>query len=146
MNLQFVQSTVNMRGQVQYLAVSMPLTYDGTLFSQKRCIAHCIKDQYLSDRLTDSVKVKQYHQNPNHRLLIISRPSDSDIEVDLHNSEIVQIVSDSTWTVLNPQWQGSTNCSILPSWMGEQEHGVSWKNIENMKNINHMTLHLWLKQ
>ena len=38
--------------------------------------------------------------------------------------------------------QGSTNCSILPSWMGEQEHGVSWKNIENMKNINHVTLHL----
>ena len=65
MNLQFVQSIVNMRGQVQYLAVSMPLTYDGTLFSQKRCIAHCIIDQYLSDRLTDSVKVKQYHQNPN---------------------------------------------------------------------------------
>ena len=44
--------------------------------------------------------------------------------------------------------QGSTNCSILPSWMGE--HGVSWKNInqnreniqsaEKMENINQMTL------
>ena len=27
--------------------------------------------------------------------------------------------------------QGSTNCSILPSRMGE--HGVSWENIENME-------------
>ena len=47
--------------------------------------------------------------------------------------------------------QGTTNCSILPSCMGE--HGVSWKNInqnmeniqnaekmEKMENINQMTL------
>ena len=57
--------------------------------------------------------------------------------------------------------QGSTNCSMLPSRMGE--HGVSWEimenkeiveNMEKMENINQMTLYflfktlilyLWLK-
>ena len=32
--------------------------------------------------------------------------------------------------------QGSTNGSILPSWMGE--HEVSWENKKNMENMDNM--------
>ena len=45
--------------------------------------------------------------------------------------------------------QGSTNCSILPSWMGK--HGLRWENMENIDNIekmenNNLMTYKWFKQ
>ena len=60
----------------------------------------------------------------------------------LHSQDIICVYLYNTICHKTPAipHQGSKNCSILPSRMGE--HGVSWENTENMEkieNINQMT-------